>query len=1452
MSRARVISLVGIGALVGALLVPLAGAGAASAATLQPSGLQTGFQLDGDKAGGTPPTSFDWDSFLSTPVPDGSYAFTPTGPYTTAAGLASSGILDATFGWDNGSLDGACPATAPDATGSPGSQTPDTIPWAPGTANVNDKGNMCSTGAAYEVVVDAQGARHAILYSYWTRLVGNGSLSLLQNLEGPAAGRCDDVLVVFDYEANLGTVTVHFRRWTPNANDGCANPNGAGQWLPTGQPIDFAYAVGVRTEGPMPVGNQPQATFGEFAVDLTTAGLFNPDSCTTFEVSTELSRTGSDFGAQTQDYLDAADPLVLANCGSLSVTKEVVPAGYESDDRFGYRVDRASGGIVLPDTDARQIVDDLGIGETDTFQNVLGATDYRLAETVADPWQQQSAVCTTAQPGTGEPVEFVLTSPTDPFTVFPNTQTDCVITNATSTVTVTKQTLPDGSPQEFDFTVGANSTTLTDGESVTYAFTPGTTVVIGETIPDGWMDSPDITCSDENAVITPTTASAQVTTVAGQDISCTFTNTQLGNIVISKEAFGTADGLVFDFTGTWTTGSPALPDDGDFSITAETGDGTNYYASFEGVEPGNYTVAELPNQHGTVLGSLICTIGGQDVDFDVASANFDLAPGDTVTCYYANVVPGRILVVKSTDPFEYDQDFDFVFTPADGEQVDFTLNPLPGQATWDSGTLDPGQYDISELLDVPGWELTDIVCDTSAGTTWTPSLSDGAVTVDLGAAGVAECVFTNTAEPVSLQLEKTAVGVADGFPWSFDFELTDESTGDVRVITLTSETPSIEVTDIVPGADYSLVEVAKEGWAGTLDCEVVDNRAADDGWQFNLQPGTSFSCSAENTAAPASVSVTKTVTGVTDDYEWSFPFALTPSDGVTPEGGEQSISGTGESSKAATWTGLLAGEIYTITELPVPGWVQGTLTCAGFEGDMDEDPASFTFMAEPGAEISCEVENTPEPIDITIFKAARGGDATFQYVLTPLDPAGEAIVSSVVTEGGFGTATFTGLTARGLYSLAERDLPGWIEGPLLCTVAHADGEVDALDITGFRVEPGDQIECEIENFAVGRIVVVKNVEGADGVFDFTGTWLDPEDFSIETSGGTGSATFEELAPGEYEVSEVTPAGYDNTDLVCVDGRPLGGESTVDGLVGSIVLDPGETVVCTFTNTEWGSLIVDKATLPAGSTQEFDFEWGPDGEAFTLTDEADPYSTGLIAPGSYTVTETSELERWLLDDIECVGSDSDPVIEGASVSVEVPLRAAVYCTFVNAYLAPLEIEKTVTSGPTKQADGTFAIAYSVTVTNPGALTDTYDLDDELRFGSGITVVSAGVSSVEGLPVNAGWDGLTDLRIATGITIDGGLTHTYDVKATARVSSTITTDQADCTTGSDAEGTGLLNAATVLFTGGDATATACAPVPAVLPPTGVTLTALWVGLTMLAGGVILFVIRRRRYPRTESAA
>ena len=40
--------------------------------------------------------------------------------------------------------------------------------------------------------------------------------------------------------------------------------------------------------------------------------------------------------------------------------------------------------------------------------------------------------------------------------------------------------------------------------------------------------------------------------------------------------------------------------------------------------------------------------------------------------------------------------------------------------------------------------------------------------------------------------------------------------------------------------------------------------------------------------------------------------------------------------------------------------------------------------------------------------------------------------------------------------------------------------------------------------------------------------------------------------------------------------------------GTINLDPGELVVCTFTNTQRGTIIVDKVTDPAHSAASFDF------------------------------------------------------------------------------------------------------------------------------------------------------------------------------------------------------------------------------------------------------------------------
>src|SRR5690606_16331827 len=109
------------------------------------------------------------------------------------------------------------------------------------------------------------------------------------------------------------------------------------------------------------------------------------------------------------------------------------------------------------------------------------------------------------------------------------------------------------------------------------------------------------------------------------------------------------------------------------------------------------------------------------------------------------------------------------------------------------------------------------------------------------------------------------------------------------------------------------------------------------------------------------------------------------------------------------------------------------------------------------------------------------------------------------------------------------------------------------DLSDFSVGPGDVAACTAENERHGTIVVTKVVDGADGEFGFTGDWKEPQDFSVVTEGGVGTATFEDVPPGSYAVTEVAQDGFENTALTCVDGDPDGTGSEAAGSVGTIAL-----------------------------------------------------------------------------------------------------------------------------------------------------------------------------------------------------------------------------------------------------------------------------------------------------------
>ena len=58
---------------------------------------------------------------------------------------------------------------------------------------------------------------------------------------------------------------------------------------------------------------------------------------------------------------------------------------------------------------------------------------------------------------------------------------------------------------------------------------------------------------------------------------------------------------------------------------------------------------------------------------------------------------------------------------------------------------------------------------------------------------------------------------------------------------------------------------------------------------------------------------------------------------------------------------------------------------------------------------------------------------------------------------------------------------------------------------------------------------------------------------------------------------------------------------------------------------------------------------------------------------------------------------------------------------------LAITKTLFGSPVENGDGTTTIRYDVTVSNRGGGPGTYDLDDQLRFGTGVSIVSATVAN-----------------------------------------------------------------------------------------------------------------------------
>ncbi len=962
--------------------------------------------------------------------------------------------------------------------------------------------------------------------------------------------------------------------------------------------------------------------------------------------------------------LNQAVPGTPSKCGCTTVTTELaMPAQLtirkettDGDDTFEFEttsdpmIDQT---FSLPSSFS--ITTSGGEGSED-FGGFVEPGTYTIDEIVPAGWNLASANCTNGD---------------DPqaagggVTLAPGDDVTCTFVNSPvspGTITITKSTLGDDGTFQFTGDLGSFqiATTSGSGSSSFTDLTPGTYAVT-ETVPSGWTLT-NISCqSDAGSGTNISGATATIDLAEGGNVSCTFTNARHGTIVVEKTATPDDTDQLFSFSSNFA---------GDFNLGAGENLAThNLQPSFIA---GAYSVSEsVPD--GWTLVSATCD-GGNSPD------NINLQPGQTVTCTFDNAIDrGTIVVQKTADPSDTDQQFSFSSNFAG----DFTIGAGENLSTGDLlPSSEAGTYSVSETVP-DGWTLVSATCDGG----------HSPENIDLQAGETVTCTFDNAIDRGTIVVEK----IADPSDSDQQFSFSSNFAGDFTI----GAGGSLSTGNLLPSSEagtYSVSETVPDGWdLVSATCDGGNNPQS-----IDLQAGETVTCTFTNVER-ASLTVRKIAIGGDDVFDFSSD-AL--GDGTDPL--LFSIDTAMDDPPEATFGNLEAGT-YDVTEhLGESDWILLDSFCnIGQEQIVVNEDGTIIVDILPGQHVTCTFENAL-PGTVSLTKSTIGGDGEFEFTFE--DEGALIELFTLITDGGSASTEFTGIEP-GVYTFTETDLPErWELTDLYCTQIDAKG--NETTITGdlelgtvtFELAFGDTIGCLFENTRDGEIVVRKVTvpSGSNQLFEFVG----PEDSALNTLLGDGDEASDHFQPGSYTISEVVPEGWANPTINC-DGGVASSSQWIDGsaleqaqpVIGETVnLAAGETVICTFTNTQLSSIAVVKQTIPEGSPQLFEFT----GDLSGTIGDGEMIMEIDVPAGIYTSTELVP-DGWALDAIECEGTDPANVtlIDGGDgVSVALGEGENVTCTFTNRELEP-GIELTKTDGGIIVGQG-LPLVYTLNYSNTGEL------------------------------------------------------------------------------------------------------------------------------------------------------
>lgn len=915
----------------------------------------------------------------------------------------------------------------------------------------------------------------------------------------------------------------------------------------------------------------------------------------------------------------------------------------------------------------------------------------------------------------------------------------CTFTNTKqSSFTIVKNTV--GGNGTFAFTGSSSfnvTTTGGTGQTVFSPVAPGTYTVT-ESVPVGW-DLTGLSCSDPTNDTSVSAATATINLAAGENVTCTFTDTARGTIQIAKATTG-GDGT-FSFSSV-----PSLS--GLSGITTSAGSGGP--VTVANLPAGPYAITESVPA-GWDLTSIACTDPSGGTTTSLPTANIALAAGETVSCTFNNTRRASITVVKNTTG----GDGTFPFSATGGVNFSITTTAGNAQNTTALGAVPPGvAYSITESVPA-GWSLQGASCrDAQSSASLGSPIANG-VSVTPAAGQSVICTF-NDVKLATLRIFKhTEPHAAQPFNFGAtgltpsSFSLADNGINP-NVFTYANLAPG-------SGGTYKVTEVVAAGYVLTaVTCsDVADpdpaRRSTVDlataSVTPHLDPGESLDCTFTNTLIqPGTITITKHAIG----GDGSFGFTNSGGTGgslTNPDAFNIATSGANHNG-AQPLTGLTAGT-YTILENVPAGWdLAAPVSCVVTSG-------SNTTITQVASGVTIELGTTNVNIDAVAceFTDVKRGSITITKVASPqgLQAFTFATTSNPATTplpatfdlADSGTPPNSAVFASvvpGTYTVTEGPVADWVLTDIACTGGTNVTTSVSTGLVSIGLQPGENVACTYSNAKNGTITITKNAIGGAGgeTFAFTGALAG----SILT-GQTLTGTF---GAGTYSVTESVPSGWQLSNIVCSGGAAFtftGAGGGTDGFelgdtTANISLASGQSAACTFTNIGNGSIRIVKRAFGGDGTFGFtgarSFQIATNGG---IGEDTGTFAT--VKAGTYAVTE-SVPANWRLTGLSCSnGSAVD--IAAATANVAVAPGESVTCTFEDTRIGTITITKRIVSDDPMTA--TFSVPVSLDASGSFTLTPVITSRALGEASRSFTDVLPGTYTITELAPPAGW-------VNTGVT------------------------------------------------------------------------------------------------------